>query len=62
MNLSDGSLTYNTSGSNVPVLNFKTLGNQKLTSDSNILISNNCSKTNPAKLDIGTLIVGYTSG
>lgn len=60
MNLSDGSLTYNASGSSVPVLNFKTLGSQKVTSDSNILISNNVTNTNPAKLDIGTLIVGGT--
>ncbi|MCL1689271.1 hypothetical protein CMU59_06860 [Elizabethkingia anophelis] len=58
--LSDGTLTYNTSGSSAPVLNFKILGNQKVTSDTNLLISNNEASTNPARLDIGTLIVDGT--
>ncbi|MDV3866157.1 hypothetical protein CMU00_12735 [Elizabethkingia anophelis] len=58
--LSDGSLTYNGLGASAQVLNFKTLGNQMVTSDTNLLISNNEAGTNPARLDIGTLIVGGT--
>lgn len=58
--LLDGSLTYNGLGASAQVLNFKTLGNQVVTSDTNLLISNNEANTNPARLDIGTLIVGGT--
>ncbi|HAY3535308.1 TPA: hypothetical protein JRX32_001927 [Elizabethkingia anophelis] len=60
MKLSDGSLTYNGLGASAQVLNFKTIESQKVTSDTNLLISNNEVGTNPAKLDIGTLIVGGT--
>ncbi|OPC06131.1 hypothetical protein BAS09_00620 [Elizabethkingia ursingii] len=58
--LSDGSLTYNGLGASAQVLNFKTIGSQKVTSDTNLLISNNDKNANPARLDIGTLIVGGT--
>ncbi|OPC38072.1 hypothetical protein [Elizabethkingia miricola] len=58
--LSDGSLIYNGLGTSAQVLNFKTMGSQKVTSDTNLLISNNDKNANPARLDIGTLIVGGT--
>lgn len=58
--LSDGSLTYNASASSTPVVNFKTMDSQKVSSDTNLFISNNDKNVNPARLDIGTLIVGGT--
>ncbi len=56
--LSDGSLTYN--GSVSQFLNFKGLDSQMATSAADLFISNNEAGTNPARLDIGTLIVGGT--